>query len=147
MSRLPALAILVMAFCSACSNGAREEPDNSAFFDDARIGRSNVEVVVRGTVVAVYRPDYGAHGVHQRFKIELHSDAFQGRNDRRPVTEVLVSDNISVGSPAPVHPGDDVIVKGVLVFDPPGPVIHWTHHDPRFRHVPGYIKIHDKTYD
>ena len=43
-----------------------------------------------------------------------------------------VVDNVSLAPRVPVTPGDRVSIQGVLVPDARrGPLVHWTHHDPR----------------
>jgi hypothetical protein len=116
-----------------------ERPDNGAALADVQAGRGGDEVVVEGVVTRVYRPSQGPFGTHEEFEIRISAGVAE--------QDILVADNITIGVPAPVHRGDDVIVKGVLEIDPQGPVIHWTHHDPRFRHPAGFVEVGGKKYD
>jgi hypothetical protein len=134
---------LAAALCTACSNpGAwgtahADPPNNAAALDDVAAGRGGEEVVVAGTVMRVYAPRRSSSGVHERFVLALTGSS----------ARMLVADNLTIGQAAPLHAGDHVIVKGVLELDPSGPVIHWTHHDPRFRHPGGYIEVGGKVYE
>lgn len=130
--------IAVALLATGCT-AASVRPDNAAALADIAAHRSGDEVIVEGIVSRVDHTSSGPTGVHERFDIRVSSGAAEH--------DVLVADNISVGEPAPVRHGDDVIVKGVLEIDPSGPVIHWTHHDPSFRHAAGFVIVHGKMYD
>ncbi len=133
-----ARAAIVAVVLGGCVS-AGEHPDNPAALAAIQAGRGGGEVVVEGVVTHVARSSHGDAGVHERFDIRIGSGAAE--------QDIEVADNITVGTAAPVHQGDDVIVKGVLEIDPAGPVIHWTHHDPSFRHTGGYVVVHGKMYD
>ena len=58
-----------------------------------------------------------------------------------------VIDNVALAPRVPVHPGDRIEVRGIMVHDPGKlPIVHWTHHDPAHRHPDGFIRFHDRTY-
>jgi len=59
---------------------------------------------------------------------------------------VRVEVNTDLAGTFPVSAGDPVTVKGEYEYYPLGGVIHWTHHDPRFRHEAGFITIGGKRY-
>ena len=42
--------------------------------------------------------------------------------------------------------GEKVRVFGEFAWNPRGGTVHWTHHDPRGRHVPGYIEWRGRRY-
>ncbi|MBV8172525.1 MAG: DUF3465 domain-containing protein [Candidatus Eremiobacteraeota bacterium] len=142
-SRLPGLAAtlltLVLAF-SACSNAGSEAPDNLAALDDISQHRTHQQVTVEGTVAQMLRTSTSAEGRHERFVLDVHT----GSGDEQLI---LVAHNIDIAPEVPLQEGDDVIVHGELELDPQGPVIHWTHHDPRGRNPPGFIKVHGQTYE
>ncbi|PZR63589.1 MAG: hypothetical protein DLM53_02090 [Candidatus Eremiobacter antarcticus] len=121
----------------ACSNATN--PDNAAALRDIAAGQAGRQVVVEGTVTRVMPTAAGPSGVHERFILLISQP---GRR-----VPVFVADNISIASAAPIHRGDHVIVKGELAFNGSGPVIHWTHRDPRFRHPPGFISVGGKIYE
>ncbi|MDQ2818118.1 MAG: DUF3465 domain-containing protein [Candidatus Eremiobacteraeota bacterium] len=138
---------LLMAL-SGCSSGPTDRPDNAGALSAIRSGGGGREVVVEGTVTRVESPRRGPSGVHERFLIALSENS--AGKDARPAPDavsVLIADNVSIAEPAPVRVGDDVVVKGVLALDPAGPVIHWTHRDPRFHHVAGYVELRGRVYD
>ncbi len=134
---LGALGMALILQTLGCSNATR--PDNAGALRDIAAGRAGRQVVVEGTVTRVMPTSAGPSGLHERF-ILLISQPGQ----RVPV---FVADNISIASAAPIRRGDDVIVKGELAFNDSGPVIHWTHRDPRFRHAPGFISVGGKIYE
>ena len=132
-----ALCVLGCALAS-CSLGGIHA-DNAGALDAIANGRSGSEVTIEGKVVKVLETHGGMLGLHERFVVAVR--AGKGEQD------LLVADNISVGRAAPVRPGDDVTVKGELALDPSGPVIHWTHHDPRGRHESGFVRDNGVLYD
>lgn len=73
---------------------------------------------------------------HQRFIVELES----GRT-------LLVAHNIDVAPRVNgLAPGDSVSFFGEYEWNDRGGIIHWTHHDPRARHVDGWIDHDGKRY-
>ena len=138
MMRVVSFAVTIAAALAGCGIPA-DTPDNAAALADIRSHRGGREVVVEGPVTRVFSPSGSASGTHERFDVRVESGG--------AAEDFLVADNITVGSPAPVRRGDDVVVKGVLELDPSGPVIHWTHHDPRFGHAGGFVQLNGKKYD
>ena len=130
-----ALAALQLAACAAA-----DKPDNLSALQDIQMHRSGSEVTVEGTVAQVLPTTHNQQGRHERFMLDVHT----GSGDEQLI---LVAHNVDIGRPAPVQLGDDVTVRGQLEMDRGGPVIHWTHHDPRARHAPGFVKVHGVTYD
>ena len=98
----------------------------SAAFDR---GRSNLQVRGRGEVIRLLADDNDGSR-HQRFIIRLASGQ-----------TLLVAHNIDLASRvARLDVGDQVEFHGEYEWNPQGGVIHWTHHDPRGRHVAGWLK-------
>ena len=132
-----ALMAVVMSFV-ACT-AKIDQPDNAAALDDIRSGRSGIEVVVQGTVLQILPLGPSVvSGQHERFVIAVRDGSEQ---------DILVAHNVSIAPAVPVHRGEQVIVRGELAVDPSGPVIHWTHHDPRFRHPPGFVELNGRFYE
>jgi hypothetical protein len=96
---------------------------------------SDIQVEGQGTVNRIL-PDDLEGGRHQRFIVELASGQ-----------TLLVAHNIDL---APrindLQLGDSVSFNGEYVWNEKGGVIHWTHHDPKRRHVAGWLKHNGKTY-
>jgi hypothetical protein len=132
-----ALSVLGCVLASCSIGGAN--PDNARALDAIANGRSGTEVTVEGAVVQVLATSGGTQGSHERFIVAVRAGSAE--------QDVLVADNISIGRAAPVRRGDEVTVKGELAIDPSGPVIHWTHHDPRGRHESGFVRDNGVLYD
>ena len=129
---------LVLGGCASAQSSA---PDNLAAIEDIQQHRSGQEVTVEGTVAQAPRIVKGPSGRHQDFVVEVSS----GTGEQQLI---LISHNIDISSEAPLNEGDDVIVRGELDIDRAGPVIHFTHHDPKGRHQPGFLQIKNgPTYD
>lgn len=98
-------------------------------------GTSDIQVEGEGTVTRVLPDDLNGSR-HQRFIVQLASGQ-----------TLLISHNIDI---APrinaLAAGDSVRFNGEYVWNEKGGVIHWTHHDPRGRHVAGWIEHNGKTY-
>ena len=121
--------------CSVAPPG----PDNEQALADIAAHRAGTEEVVSGTVLSVFPESRGPSGVHERFLVDVRAGA-----SRIPL---YVTDNISVGQLAPLRPGDQVTVKGELAYNDRGPLLHWTHRDPRFRHAPGFVEVGGQLYE
>ena len=108
---------------------------------DAAIGRafasgtSDIQVEGEGTVLRTLPDDMNAPR-HQRFIVQLASGQ-----------TLLMTHNIDI---APringLEAGDSVRFNGEYVWNAKGGVVHWTHHDPRGRHVTGWLIHNGKTY-
>jgi hypothetical protein len=107
------------------------DPIGSAFASRA----SDVQVEGEGTVIRVLSDDLNAPR-HQRFIIELASGQ-----------TLLVSHNIDIAPRiAGLKVGDSVSFNGEYVWNEKGGVIHWTHHDPKGKHVAGWVTHNGRTY-
>lgn len=111
--------------------------------DDRRILSNAIEqqkndVQVRGVgrVIKVLRDDVEGSR-HQRFLIDIGDDR-----------TLLVAHNIDLAPRVKdIRVGDDVFFYGVYEWNNKGGVIHWTHHDPRGRHIGGWLKHRGQTYE
>jgi hypothetical protein len=131
-----ACAFLAAAL-TGCSLGVKA--DNPGALDAISHGHSGSEVTVEGNVVRVFATTSGAQGAHEQFVVAVKA----GNAEQ----DILVADNVTIGRAAPIRRGDDVIVRGELAIDPTGPVIHWTHHEPRGRHESGFVRVNGQMYD
>lgn len=116
-------------------------PDSARRVDDDSIGRAfasranNIQVEGAGTVIRLLSDDLDGPR-HQRFIIQLPSEQ-----------TLLISHNIDIAPRiAGLEVGDSVRFNGEYVWNEKGGVIHWTHHDPRGRHVAGWVIHNGRTY-
>jgi hypothetical protein len=135
--RYRTLAFALALFCAGCGGGTTEQPNNEQICSLYSSGSSGVEVIGQGTVLAVLGTQNGPSGEHEGFLLKLNEQC-----------DLLlrVETNVDITGPVPVQAGEIVTVKGQFEDDPSGGVIHWTHHDPRGRHVGGYVDIGGKLY-
>ncbi len=95
----------------------------------------DVQVTGEGEVIKVLADD-DKGSRHQRFILRVPEDF-----------TVLVAHNIDLAPRvANIAQGDKVSFYGEYVWNEKGGVIHWTHHDPRGRHVAGWLKHNGVTY-
>ena len=133
------IAVCVLAL-AACSSANTDTPDNISALQDIQQHRTAQEVTVEGTVAQVNGDSGGPTGMHENFLIDVSS----GSGDEQLIR---VAHNIDIAPKAPLKVGDEVIVRGELELDRSGPIIHFTHHDPRGRHQAGFVKVNGQTYD
>jgi hypothetical protein len=96
------------------------------------------EVRFDATVTSAPRFFFGArtHATHEIFHV---------RSDDGVALDVI--DNVALAPRVPVRPGDRIEVQGELVpAASRGPLVHWTHHDPRGIHPGGFIDWNGRRY-
>lgn len=97
--------------------------------------QNNLQVQGKGVVTKLLRDDLKGSR-HQKFILKLSTGQ-----------TLLVSHNIDL---APrinrLKTGDTVEFYGKYEWNSKGGIIHWTHHDPDGRHIGGWLKHKDKTY-
>ena len=107
----------------------------SALIDAIENQKSDVQVRGSGVVIRKLADDTKG-SQHQKFILKLSSGQ-----------TLLVSHNIDL---APrinaLRKGDTVSFYGEYEWNPKGGVVHWTHHDPRGKHIGGWLKHKDTTY-
>ncbi len=136
-----AVAILILAQIAWDRLGLREPFDAPGPADPTALAtafenrQSDVQLRGLGRVVRVLSDD-NEGSRHQRFIVEVG-----------PGHTVLVAHNIDVAPRIDgLTRGDRVEFFGEYEWNPKGGVIHWTHHDPRGRHVGGWLKHEGRTY-
>ena len=98
-------------------------------------GVSDLQVEGEGTVIRLLPDDLNGSR-HQRFIVELPSGQ-----------TLLIAHNIDIAPRIPgLATGDTVRFSGEYVWNAKGGVIHWTHHDPKGRHIAGWLTHNGKTY-
>jgi len=121
-------------------SGATESRVARSVADDA-IGRafanraSDIQVEGEGAVIRLLPDDLNGSR-HQRFIIQLASGQ-----------TLLISHNIDLAPRiASLAVGDSVRFSGEYEWNEKGGVVHWTHRDPRGKHVAGWVLHNGKTY-
>lgn len=93
------------------------------------------QILVRAAVRKVL-PDDIQGDRHQRFLVALAD----GRT-------LLVAHNIDLAARVPdLRPNTTIYLQGEFVWSAAGGVLHWTHKDPRGRHLDGWIQYFGKRY-
>ena len=134
--------VLLCAVSIGCSSASAPPPSTQTLSssDDA-IARafaqhkSNVQVEGQGVVRRVLSDDNDGSR-HQRFVVALSSGQ-----------TLLIAHNIDLAPRVVgVREGDVVSFSGEYEWNSEGGMIHWTHLDPRKRHVPGWIRHNGVVY-
>ncbi len=108
---------------------------NQALAEAYENRRSDVQVRGSGVVLKTLADD-NKGSRHQRFILSMDS----GKT-------LLVAHNIDLAPRIDsLRKGDTVEFYGEYEWDSRGGIVHWTHHDPRGRHVGGWLKHNGKTY-
>jgi len=96
---------------------------------------SQVQVEGKGRVTRLLSDDNDGSR-HQRFIVELKTGQ-----------TLLIAHNIDLAPRIdPLEVGDEVEFFGEYEWNPKGGTIHWTHHDPKGRHVAGWLKHAGHVY-
>lgn len=97
-------------------------------------GASDLQVEGEGVVIKIL-PDDEKGSRHQRFILQLDSGQ-----------TLLIAHNIDLAPRiSSLRQGDRVGFYGEYEWTEQGGVIHWTHHDPRKRHIDGWLR-HQGTF-
>jgi Protein of unknown function (DUF3465) len=124
-------AFLISTASQGSAKLVKDDPIGRAFASRA----SDIQVEGEGTVSRLLADDLDGSR-HQRFIVELASGQ-----------TLLISHNIDLAPRIDrLEVGDSVRFNGEYVWNEKGGVIHWTHHDPRGKHVAGWVIHNGKTY-
>lgn len=97
--------------------------------------KSDVQVIGLGKVVKVLRDDLKGHK-HQKFILRLDSG-----------NSILIAHNIDLAPRiSNLKKDDEVKFYGEYEYNSRGGVVHWTHHDPKHKHIDGWLKHNQITY-
>ena len=142
LTKLILLALLLSLFPSEsiAQKSTRKTRSTRRVVDDS-IGRafanktSGVQVEGQGRVIGLLSDDTKGSR-HQRFIVKLASGQ-----------TLLISHNIDLAPRVKdLAEGDTVRFYGEYEWNAKGGVIHWTHHDPRGKHVAGWVIHNGTTY-
>lgn len=103
--------------------------------DAFRHKRSNVQLGGEGRIVRIL-PDDNKGSRHQRLLLELESGH-----------SLLIAHNIDLAPRVEnLREGDLLAFYGEYEWNAKGGVIHWTHHDPKGKHIGGWLKHQGQVY-
>jgi hypothetical protein len=97
--------------------------------------KSGIQVQDQAIVTRLLTDDLNG-GRHQRFILRLSSGQ-----------TLLIAHNIDIAPRVPgLRIGDSLVFYGQYEWSSQGGVVHWTHRDPSKKHVTGWLKYKNKTY-
>jgi hypothetical protein len=97
--------------------------------------QSNIQVEDSGEVIRILKDDTQGHK-HQKFLLRLVSGE-----------TILIAHNIDLAPRIEnLSIGENVAFYGEYEYNPKGGVVHWTHHDPKKRHINGWLKHQNRLY-
>jgi len=137
--RLQIVSLIIVALtwlgCDKSNDNGVAADENSEIGRAFTNGTSNVQVEGEGVVTRILADDLEGSS-HQRFIVRLRSGQ-----------TVLIAHNIDLAPRvAGLQEGDSLRFYGEYVWNEEGGKIHWTHKDPKGRHVAGWIKHNGRTY-
>ena len=134
------ILILGAAFTAWQGGPALQPPPSSqqqGDLDAAYQSRTSGQIAEVTAEVHKVLPDDRDGSRHQRFLIKLPSGL-----------SVLVAHNIDLAPRVPdLQAGTPITIRGQYEWNDRGGVLHWTHHDPRGRHEPGWIDYAGQRYE
>lgn len=128
------IAVLIGAYWAWQQQSPTEESGNAELIAAYQQQRSDVQVLAQGQVIRILNDD-NQGSRHQRFIVEV-----------APQHTVLIAHNIDLAPRVPVKRNDQISFYGEYEWNDRGGVVHWTHHDPRDRHVDGWIEHQGRRY-
>lgn len=107
-------------------------------------GAGQVEIRATGTVLRLLGTRRTYSGLHEGFVAGFPMSA-NGRPHATWGPALRIEDNADITGRIPLHAGEPIVLQGEYACD--DSVIHWTHHDPRMRHIGGFIQAGGRTYE
>lgn len=109
--------------------------DNTLISQAIANQQSDVQVSGFGEVIKVL-PDDTRGSRHQRFLVRLDAGEV-----------ILIAHNIDLAPRVDaLAEGESIAFNGEFEWNNKGGVVHWTHKDPRSRHVDGWLQYRGKKY-
>ena len=109
--------------------------NNDTISNAFKNNQSGIQVSGTGKVTRILSDDTDG-SKHQRFILKLPSNQ-----------TILIAHNIDLAPRVEsLKIGDTISFYGVYEWNSKGGTVHWTHHDPKRRHVGGWLKKGSKTY-
>lgn len=111
--------------------------DNSAQRITQAFAARESDLQIQGSgIVSKVLPDDNHGSRHQRFILKLDNGH-----------SLLIAHNIDLAPRVPdLQPGERVEFFGEYEWNEKGGVVHWTHHDPKKRHVDGWLGYRGQRY-
>lgn len=116
---------------------SRSQPDSNAFAVTEAFQKQQSDIQVEGSgTIAKILPDDLKGSRHQRIILQISSGH-----------TVLIAHNIDLAPRIPdLQQGDTLRFFGEYEWNEKGGVIHWTHHDPKGRHIAGWLQHNNQIY-
>jgi hypothetical protein len=133
-----AVGLSLVAACSATTAATALDDIRGA----CNTGAQHVEAHLSGYVARVLGIRAGASGSHEGFILATADCSHKIQTC--PVASLKVEDNVDITGVIPLRRGERVELQGQ--YECNDGVIHWTHRDPRGRHIAGYIRVNGNTY-
>ena len=109
--------------------------NNDTISNAFKNNQSGIQVSGTGKVTRILSDDT-AGSKHQRFILKLPSNQ-----------TILIAHNIDLAPRVEsLKIGDTISFYGVYEWNSKGGTVHWTHHDPKRRHIGGWLKKGSQTY-
>lgn len=127
----PATFLFPAPFIPSAQAKQTEDAISKAFNEK----QSGIQVKGTGTVIRILSDDTEGSR-HQRFILKLESGQ-----------TILIAHNIDLAPRIEsLELGDSISFYGVYEWNSKGGTVHWTHHDPRKKHIDGWLKKGTKKY-
>lgn len=129
--------LLLLLSTASINVNAKQNYDVHASIETAYKNRqNNVQLKSFGKVEKIL-PDDTNGSRHQKFIVRINA-----------TITVLIAHNIDIAKRIPnIKAGDTVEFYGEYEWNKKGGVVHWTHHDPKGKHITGWIKHNGITYE